>query len=166
MYAAEKVGKNGSVFGVDLKPLSQTTKFAPQIKSVVADINDWRKEAPGELTGNCTHVISDMAPNTTGNAFVDGVASVDLCHMALDVAEKLLKPRGNVVLKVFDCSEKQEIEERIQQRFKQLKRFKPKSTRDFSREYFLVGIDFVPTGPEPDAALRSPTESHLATTPE
>jgi 23S rRNA (uridine2552-2'-O)-methyltransferase len=49
-------------------------------------------------------VISDMAPNTSGNRAVDQPRQIYLCELALDFAQKVLGPNGQFIVKVFQGS--------------------------------------------------------------
>jgi len=86
-------------------------------------------------------VLSDMAPNTTGTKTIDHHGSIHLCHTVLDVATTVLKPHGNLVMKVLEGEAYPELLERCQQMFEQAKGFKPKASRAVSTEMFVVCID-------------------------
>ncbi len=91
------------------------------------------------LGGPADLVVSDMAPNTTGNRFVDHVRQIELADRALDVARELLAPHGAFVVKVFDGGDAPAFTARVREVFSEVKRLKPDATRDVSREFFLVG---------------------------
>ncbi len=124
------------VVGVDLK--------VPQlaggtwIEGSALDVPiDQLREALG---GTAELVVSDMAPNTTGNRFTDHVRQIALADRALEVAAALLpEGRGAFVVKVFDGGDAPAFTERVRAVFTDVKRLKPDATRDRSIEFFLVG---------------------------
>lgn len=91
------------------------------------------------LGGAADLVVSDMAPNTTGNRFVDHVRQIELADRALDAARELLGPQGAFVVKVFDGGDAPAFTARVREVFAEVKRLKPEATRDVSREFYLVG---------------------------
>ncbi len=92
------------------------------------------------LGGSAELVVSDMAPNTTGNRFTDHVRQIALADRALEVAAALLpEGRGAFVVKVFDGGDAPAFTERVRAVFTDVKRLKPDATRDRSIEFFLVG---------------------------
>lgn len=97
--ARELSGKEGKVVGVDLEQIEPV----PGVVTFQADITEEStvnlvKEALG---GEADAVICDAAPNLSGAWDVDHARSIDLSRSALAIAKKLLKPRGNFLVKVF-----------------------------------------------------------------
>ena len=87
-------------------------------------------------------VISDMAPNMSGMKQVDQPKSVYLVELALDLAEQVLRPGGSLVCKCFEGEGIEDIRTGFRRRFKKVSNFKPKSSRNRSREVFVVGTGF------------------------
>ena len=83
-------------------------------------------------------VISDMAPATTGSKHVDSARSFQLCQAALLTAQKVLRPGGSFVCKIFQGEDFKEFSEAIKNAFNTCKIFKPQSSRKASREIFLI----------------------------
>ena len=96
------------------------------------------------LDGPIDMVLSDMAPNTTGNRLADHVRQLELAQKALDFAVSTLRPGGRFVVKVFDGEDIQDYFKRVQQHFASVKRLRPKATRNRSVEFFMLGLDFQP----------------------
>ena len=98
LYAAEVVGPSGSVVGLDLNAVS--VALPPQAEARVADIFDvdMASLAPEE---GWRVVLSDMAPNTTGNKNTDAARSFNLAEAALNLAGQHLRVGGNFACKVF-----------------------------------------------------------------
>ncbi len=84
-------------------------------------------------------VLSDMAPNLSGVAAADAAAIEALVEMAIDFAQAHLAPHGVLVAKVFHGAAYEHLGERFKAAFDQVKRLKPKASRDRSTETFLVG---------------------------
>lgn len=96
-----------------------------------------------ELAPNGLDVIlSDIAPDTTGVHYADTENSFILVNLALDIAEKLLKPGGSFVAKVFEGAEYQTLLKRTRSLFGFAKSVNPKASLNRSRELFLVAQNF------------------------
>lgn len=89
-------------------------------------------------------VISDMAPNLSGMNAIDQPKSMYLVELALDLAEQLLKPRGNFLVKVFQGEGYQEFLQLARSRFQQVIIRKPAASRARSREVYLLAKGFKP----------------------
>lgn len=85
-------------------------------------------------------VVSDMAPNLSGIESADAARMADLVELAVDFAERHLRPEGALVAKVFHGSGYSQLVDRFKQVFRVVKPHKPKASRDRSSETFLVGI--------------------------
>ena len=133
-YASEIVGKGGLVVAVDLHSL----KFElPNVIPIKADCNDLNPSDLIEKYGRFHCVLSDMAPKTTGRKDVDHYRSVDLARSALNLAQKVLLPKGSLFLKVFQGADFDLFRKECQASFERVKVFKPKSSRPESVEIFL-----------------------------
>ena len=84
-------------------------------------------------------VISDMAPNTSGNKAVDQPRQIYLCELAIDFAQKVLGPNGQFVVKVFQGVGFDEYRKQVVDTFDVLKTAKPAASRARSKEVFLIG---------------------------
>lgn len=137
-YAAELIGNNGEVIGIDKKPV--TINMPGNTRYVNADILQMDEALLASIGGNVNLVMSDMAPATTGQKHVDAARSFNLCQTALVLAEKLLKPGGHFICKIFQGESFQEYVESVKINFKQYKIFKPQSSRKASKEIYIIGI--------------------------
>ena len=81
-----------------------------------------------------------MAPDTTGHG--DHFLSVRLCRRALDLLPSLLKPGGNLAMKVFEGEEYPQLLRDTAALFDQAKGFKPKASRADSSEVYIVATGF------------------------
>jgi 23S rRNA (uridine2552-2'-O)-methyltransferase len=91
-------------------------------------------------------VLSDMAPNLSGVAASDAARMADLVELAIDFAQRHLRPEGCLVCKVFHGSGYSQLVERFKASFRTVKAVKPKASRAKSAETFLVGIGLKPRG--------------------
>ncbi len=84
-------------------------------------------------------VVSDMAPNLLGVVSADAARIEHLCDLALDFAQRHLKPEGALLVKCFHGSGYSQIVEKFKQQFKTVAPRKPKASRDKSSETFILG---------------------------
>ncbi len=136
MYAAERVGPKGRVLGFDLTKFEGVLPPQAEIRQgdAFAISLDELDEEPFDL------VISDMAPKTSGQKSADQYRSFELAMRALELAEKVLKPGGGFVAKIFQGGDFPEAKKRVKDAFDQVKIVKPQAVRSESYEVFLVGL--------------------------
>jgi 23S rRNA (uridine2552-2'-O)-methyltransferase len=144
-YVAKKLSHKGAALGIDLSPIKE--KIHPKVKTVVEDCftltDDKIRNYMGDLVSDFTYfdvILSDMAPKTSGIKHVDQIRSITLAYHALNLAERLLKPDGHVVIKVFDSAEVNELIDRMKNLFKTVKQMRPRSVRAPSKELYVVGM--------------------------
>lgn len=89
-------------------------------------------------------VISDMAPNLSGMKAVDLPRSAYLVELALDFAQKMLKPGGNLLVKAFEGEGIDTLRRQFRNDYKKYINLKPKASRGRSREIYLAGIGKLP----------------------
>jgi 23S rRNA (uridine2552-2'-O)-methyltransferase len=145
MYAARIVGPQGLVVGVDLKEGKNTRiTGAAEIIWLCQDIT--AVDTMTVLQGIATDfqvVLSDMAPRTTGNKWVDQQQSLRLARRSLEIAEQLLGKGGNYYCKVFQGEDVPEFIDDVRGHFQTTRTVKPKSSRTESREVFILGMDYL-----------------------
>ena len=135
--AVEEVGTEGIVIGVDILATSPVEGAT----TLVGDItNEGTVEAiMGVLDGRGLNVvISDISPRLTGRYDTDQAISLELSTMALDVASRLLVPKGCFVTKVFQGAGIEGIVEAARLRFSSVGRFSPTASRTASSETYLI----------------------------
>lgn len=147
IYAAQRVGAHGKLIGLDLKP---TQTPAPWAQTLEIDIYALSLDAFAAEHGMFDAVLSDMAPSTSGARDVDHLRSVALAERARDFAERLLRPGGAFVVKVFMGSDFEPFVASLKPLFGKVERLRPKGTRAESREIFVVAKDRRPP-PAPPA---------------
>jgi 23S rRNA (uridine2552-2'-O)-methyltransferase len=141
IYAARIVGPEGLVIGVDLQEgkkvniakAAEIQWFCDDIMSddIVGKLQDIRK--------TYRIVLSDIAPRTSGNKWVDQQQSLILARRVFELAASLLKKDGNFYVKVFEGEDFKEFVDSVRKSFKTVKIVKPKSSRSESREVFVLG---------------------------
>ncbi|MBT9235053.1 23S rRNA (uridine(2552)-2'-O)-methyltransferase RlmE [Pseudomonas inefficax] len=87
-------------------------------------------------------VISDMAPNMSGTPAVDMPRAMFLCELALDLATRVLKPGGDFLIKIFQGEGFDVYLKDVRSKFEKVQMRKPSSSRDRSREQYLLGRGF------------------------
>lgn len=87
-------------------------------------------------------VISDMAPNMSGLRSVDQPKAMLLCELALDLAIKVLKPEGDFLIKIFQGEGFDSYLKAVRDNFDKVTIRKPSSSRDRSREQYLLAKGF------------------------
>ncbi len=153
--ASERVGAKGFVVGIDLKPVTilepaNVRTFVGDMRT--ADAGAWCRAAGG---ARFDAVISDMAPNTTGAG--DDLVSAQLCREVLAVLPRAIKPGGRLVMKILEGSEYPSVLRETKRLFDDAKGFKPKASRDVSREMFIVAWRY--KGPLEHVDLDEPGEA-------
>ncbi|MDO9566972.1 MAG: RlmE family RNA methyltransferase [Candidatus Desulfaltia sp.] len=146
IYAADLAGEKGEIAGIDLKPLSKSVllKLPANTKTYVSDVlsideNDQKLiKAVGK---NFNIVMSDMAPDTTGNKNVDAARSFNLCQAALSIAKDLLVNGGSFICKIFQGEDFKEFTDSIKLNFNKHKIFKPQSSKKSSKEIYVIGFE-------------------------
>lgn len=133
--ASKCVGPRGKVIGVDLKEIDNLQ--LDNVTTMQEDVTELSLDTFGDDTVFDV-ILSDMAPNTTGNRTIDHHCSVRLCHTALDIAATLLRPKGNLVMKVLEGEAYKELLDRCESCFAVAKGFNPKASRAISTEMFVV----------------------------
>ena len=142
--AAERVGPEGLVVGLDLSPV--TPLGVPHVTTVVGDVRDRSAIVAIEerLGGRAGVVLSDLAPKLTGVRDTDDARTAALADAALDATARLLRPGGKLLIKLFMNSDFADLMGRIRQLFEQVKTTKPEATRRGSSERYAAGIGYRP----------------------
>jgi 23S rRNA (uridine2552-2'-O)-methyltransferase len=133
--AKELAGDDGSVVGVDL----QRIKPIDGVETVRGDMTEGEtREKVIDRVGEADVVVSDMAPNMTGEYSLDHARSVYLARMAFETSLELLAPGGDFVAKVFEGPDTDDLRADIDEEFEYVRTIHPKASRDSSSELFMV----------------------------
>ena len=133
---AEKVTKSGRLISIDLKkmePIGNSVQIQGDFTEQI--IQD---EIKKHTNTNVDVVMSDMAVNTTGIKNIDSIQTGELCKEAMFFAKDLLKENGFFISKIFMGGTFNEIVAEGKKYFKEVKVFKPKSSRKDSKESFII----------------------------
>ena len=133
---ALKMSKSGKLISIDLK------KMEP-IGNSVQILGDFTEEKTQEeikkhINGKVDVVMSDMAVDTTGIKNIDSIQTGELCKEAMFFAKDLMKENGYFISKIFMGGTFNEIVAEGKKYFKEVKVFKPKSSRKDSKESFII----------------------------
>ena len=133
---ASKTIKNGKIISIDLKEISPIDNGI-HIKGdfTEPDIQEKIKE---NLTKEFDVVMSDMAVNTTGVKNLDSIQTGELCIEAMTFSKKVISSKGYFISKIFMGSTFNEIVALGKKIFREVKVFKPLSSRKESKESFIV----------------------------
>jgi len=138
--AAEAVGETGTVVGVDFQRIKEVE--ADAVETIRGDMTDDDTRARlRERVGaeGADVVVSDIAPDMTGEYSVDHARSVHLARQALSVALELLPAGGDFAAKVFDGRDVDDLRADIDAEFEYVRTIHPDASRDASSELYLVG---------------------------
>ncbi len=139
--AKERVGEDGRVIGVDLRPI----RPLEGIVTIVGDITDDKTllELLDKFGGKADVVLSDMAPNIAGHYSMDHARSMNLCMYAIDVCDRVLKKNGKLVMKAFMGDMFSSLEKELDGRFQSVRVTSPDASRDTSSEVYIVCKGFL-----------------------
>ncbi|SRR5690554_788644 len=131
------VGERGNVIALDILPMDPL----PGVTVLQADFTEEEALAAldAALGGAAVDlVLSDMAPNISGQAAIDQPRAMYLAELALDFAGQVLKPGGDFLVKVFQGEGFDQYLRALRSQFKQVVTRKPKASRPRSREVYLL----------------------------
>ena len=131
--------EGGLVLGVDLKEIESL--YMENVETIVGDVRDPEVQADilSRFKGEKADVVmSDMAQNVMGVWEVDDLRQIHLARMAFSIADRLLKPDGWMVVKIFQGKEHEAFIREIKAMFKRVNIVKPMASRKGSAEVYVV----------------------------
>ena len=131
-----KTAKSGRLISIDLKqmePIGNTVQINGDFTK--QEIQD---EIKKHINNKVDVVMSDMAVNTTGIKNIDSIQTGELCKEAMFFAKDILDVNGFFISKIFMGGTFNEIIAEGKKYFKEVKVFKPKSSRKDSKESFII----------------------------
>jgi 23S rRNA (uridine2552-2'-O)-methyltransferase len=140
-YARQRLGKNNKLIALDILPMDA-------IEGVDFIQGDFLEQSVIDqlysvLNGLPVHlVLSDMAPNMSGNKAVDQPRSMYLCELALDTAKRILAKNGGFLVKVFQGEGFEDFHRDVQNHFTKVVIRKPKASRPRSNEVYILAKGF------------------------
>ncbi len=152
--AQEEVGPKGMVVGVDLQPI----RSLEGVKTIKGDIA--QKETLDALLETLAGrkvdtVLSDMSPNISGNYSMDHARSVELCQHALNFGRQVLKPGGNMAMKIFEGDMMKDFLKEVKSQFDFVKLHSPAASRSSSSEIYIIAKGFRGTSAKESDSNRS-----------
>ncbi len=133
---ASKVVKNGKIISLDLKEMEKIENTI-QIKGDFTDLNI-QKKIETMLDKKLDVIMSDMAINTTGIKNIDSIQTGELCKEAMIFSKNVISKNGFFISKIFMGGSFNEIVALSKKIFKEVKVFKPQSSRKDSKESFII----------------------------
>ena len=134
-YALKAV-KSGKLISIDLKKMEPIGNSV-QIQGDFTE-EKTQEEIKKHINGKVDVVMSDMAVDTTGIKNIDSIQTGELCKEAMFFAKDLMKENGYFISKIFMGGTFNEIVAEGKKYFKEVKVFKPKSSRKDSKESFII----------------------------
>ena len=133
---ASKIVKSGKIISIDLKKMEEIQNTT-QIQGDFTDL-EIQEQIKSHLKKGSDVVMSDMAVNTTGIKNIDSIQTGELCKEALIFSKDVISEKGFFISKIFMGSTFNEIVALGKKFFKDVKVFKPKSSRKDSKESFII----------------------------
>ncbi len=131
-----KIVKNGKIISIDLKNMEKIKKTI----QIVGDFTeeDTQNEIKNFIDKGADVIMSDMAVNTTGIKNIDSIQTGELCKEAMIFSKKIMFQKGVFISKIFMGGSFNEIVALGKKIFREVKVFKPKSSRKDSKESFII----------------------------
>lgn len=136
-WTAQKIGETGRVFALDILPVEpyagvtfiQGDFQEDSVYNALIEALDGRE---------VDLVMSDMAPNMTGNKGIDMPRSMYLVELCIDLAQQVLKPKGTLLMKVFQGEGYDALLKTLRESYTKVLVRKPKASRPRSKEVYLL----------------------------
>ena len=139
--ASKLVGPEGLVIAVDKRELEEFSEG--NIITLQLDILEdaVASEIFKILEGKMADVlISDASPKFTGIRDIDIIMQYELTAKSHEIAKKLVKRGGSIMLKAFECDELRDLEAELRREYGFVKRFMPRARRKTSSELYLIAL--------------------------
>ena len=139
------IGGGGRVTAVDRRPLKWS---APNLQIISGDLEDPETIEHIRRAGPFDAILSDSAPDTSGNRLVDCARSANLVEIGLELSHQLLHTGGNLVAKLFQGSDTERLQQLFAKRFRRTHRLKPAASNARSCEIYLIGLGMTQGDPK------------------
>jgi 23S rRNA (uridine2552-2'-O)-methyltransferase len=139
--AADIVADEGMVVALDILPMDAL----PGVEVLEGDFQEEEvfNQLLATLGGRPVDlVMSDMAPNMSGMRSIDQPKAMYLCELTLDLARNVLKPGGNMLLKLFQGAGSEEFIKECRKNFRKVVIRKPAASRARSREVYVLALNY------------------------
>tara|TARA_A100001035_G_scaffold51711_1_gene37710 strand:- start:154 stop:765 length:612 start_codon:yes stop_codon:yes gene_type:complete len=134
-YLSQKI-QNGKILAIDLLEFEKINK----VEQLIGDFTEetYKQKIREYFNKKVDLVVSDMAVNTTGNKNLDSIVTGELCMDAMSFAKNQLNHKGKFISKIFMGTSFNEIVSEAKNIFKEVRVFKPLSSRKDSKENFII----------------------------
>ena len=134
-YLSQKI-QNGKILAIDLLEFEKINK----VEQLIGDFTEetYKQKIREYFNKKVDLVVSDMAVNTTGNKNLDSIVTGELCMEAMSFAKNQLNHKGKFISKLFMGTSFNEIVSEAKNIFKEVRVFKPLSSRKDSKENFII----------------------------
>ena len=128
--------QNGKILAIDLLEFQKINK----VHQLIGDFSEeiYKQKIREYFNKKVDLVVSDMAVNTTGNKNLDSIVTGELCIDAMSFAKNQLNQRGKFISKLFMGTSFNEIVSEAKKISKEVRVFKPPSSRKDSKENFII----------------------------
>ena len=137
------LNKNGNqrVVGIDILPIEQI--FDENFEFYNYDLNDFTKIVDSFKSQKYIFdvIISDIAPNTSGNQFSDQANSYNLSLLSVKFIDDFLKKGGHFLVKNFQGEDTEKLYKEIKKFFKKSSYIKPSASDKNSKEIYILGLE-------------------------
>jgi len=140
-YVVRRWGEKTRVLALDILPMDEIRG----VEFLQGDFTESEvlQRLTAELGGEQADlVLSDMAPNISGNRSVDQPRAMYLAELAMELACDTLSPGGTFLCKVFQGEGFDDFVRAARERFRQVRVIKPKASRPSSREVYLLARNY------------------------
>lgn len=140
-YVSEKLAGHGTIIALDVLAM-------PPLPGVTCIVGDFREDTVLQQlvqlvpVGGVDLVLSDMAPNMSGTTAVDIPRAMYLVELAFDFSQKMLKPGGSMLMKIFHGAGFDDMVKQARLQFERVVIRKPQASRARSRETYLLAKGF------------------------
>ena len=134
-YLSQKI-QNGKILAIDLLEFEKINK----VEQLIGDFTEetYKQKIREYFNKKVDLVVSDMAVNTTGNKNLDSIVTGELCMDAMCFAKNQLNHKGKFISKLFMGTSFNEVVSEAKNIFKDVRVFKPLSSRKDSKENFII----------------------------
>lgn len=138
--ALERIGEQGRVVGIDLLEVTPLVG----VTLLQGDMTDpgTPERVQAALDGPADVVLSDMAPNMTGQKRIDQLRVIATVEAALEFAEQVLTPGGAFLAKTLQSGSAQDLLARLKREFAKVRHVKPPASRAESAETYVLATGF------------------------
>ncbi len=146
LWILKRLAGTGYLAAVDLQDM-QIASGADNFLFIRGNLYDEEVSARLAALGPYNLVLSDAAPSTSGNRFVDQSQSASIVEAVMEYGSSMLKEGGSLVAKIFQGGGERELLDRLHAEFAAAKTYKPEACRSQSFETYLVATGFRKTAP-------------------